>query len=104
VVLTATITAKNAEDRTVFLIEVGQAGVFRIAGVPKETLNPLLAIACPTALFPYAREAVSDATIRCGFPPVILAPVNFEAMYLERQQQAAAAAAAGGEAPAATLQ
>lgn len=89
VLLTVTITAKH-EDKVVFLIEVGQAGIFQIRNVPEEALTPLLAIACPTSLFPYAREAVSDATTRAGFPPVVLTPVNFEAMYMARQQEAAA--------------
>lgn len=88
VVLTVTITAK-LEEKVVFLIEVGQAGIFQIRNVPEEALTPLLSIACPTSLFPYAREAVSDATTRAGFPPVVLTPVNFEAMYMARQQEAA---------------
>ena len=89
VILTVTVTAK-LEEKAVFLVEVGQAGIFQIRNVPEEALSPLLAIACPTSLFPYAREAVSDATTRCGFPPVVLAPVNFEAMYMARQQEAEA--------------
>ncbi len=89
VVLTVTVTAK-LEEKVVFLVEVGQAGIFQIRNVPEEALNPLLAIACPTSLFPYAREAVSDATTRSGFPPVVLTPVNFEAMYMARQQEAEA--------------
>jgi preprotein translocase subunit SecB len=93
VVLTVTVTAK-LEEKVVFLVQVGQAGIFQIRNVPEEALNPLLSIAAPTALFPYAREAVSDATTRCGFPPVVLTPVNFEAMYMAQQQEAAAAAAA----------
>lgn len=89
VVLTVTVTAKM-EEKVVFLIEVGQAGIFQVRNVPDEALNPLLAIACPTSLFPYAREAMSNATTRAGFPPVVLTPVNFEAMYMARQQEAAA--------------
>lgn len=89
--LTVTVTAK-LEDKVVFLVEAGQAGIFQIRNVPDEALHPLLYIACPTSLFPYARQAISDATTRAGFPPVVLTPVNFEAMYMARQQEAAAAA------------
>lgn len=96
VVLTVTVTASIGE-KTVFLVEVGQAGVFRIANVPEEQLEPLVAIACPNVLFPYAREAVSDAVTRAGFQPIVLQPVNFEAMYMQRMQEAE-------QAPATTLQ
>ena len=90
VVLTVTVTA-TIGDKTVFLVEVGQGGIFRIQNVPNENLEPLLSIACPNILFPYTREIVSDAVTRAGFAPVILQPVNFEAMYvsnLEQQQKA----------------
>lgn len=86
VVLTVTVTAK-AGDKTVFLVEVGQAGVFRIVNVPEDQMQPLIAIACPNILFPYAREAVSDAVSRAGFQPIVLQPVNFEAMYMQRLQE-----------------
>jgi preprotein translocase subunit SecB len=71
-----------------FLVEVAQAGIFQIRNVPASDLEPLLATACPNILFPYARETVSDIVARAGFPPVYLAPVNFEAIYLQRLQQA----------------
>ena len=87
VVLTVTVTAK-AGEKTMFLVEAAQAGIFRILNVPEADLEPLLATACPNILFPYAREAVSDVITRAGFPPVYLAPVNFEAIYLQRLQQA----------------
>jgi preprotein translocase subunit SecB len=87
VVLTITVTAK-AGEKTMFLVEVAQAGIFQIHNVPEADLEPLLATACPNILFPYAREAVSDVIGRAGFPPVYLAPVNFEAIYLQRLQQA----------------
>lgn len=90
VVLTVTVTATIGE-KTVFLVEVGQAAVFRILNVPDEQLDPLIAIACPNVLFPYARETISDAVTRAGFQPIVLQPVNFEAMYMERLQQAAEA-------------
>jgi preprotein translocase subunit SecB len=86
VVLTVTVTA-TLGDKTVFLVEVGQAGIFRVVGVPDEQLEPLIAVACPNILFPYAREAVSDAVTRAGFSPIVLQPVNFEAMYMQRLQQ-----------------
>ena len=91
VVLTVTVTAKLVE-KTVFLVEVGQAGIFRIMNVPDEQLEPLIAVACPNILFPYAREAVSDAVTRAGFQPIVLQPVNFESMYMQRMQEQAAAA------------
>ena len=71
-----------------FLVEAAQAGIFQIRNVPESDLEPLLATACPNILFPYVREAVSDVIGRAGFPPVYLAPVNFEAIYLQRLQQA----------------
>ena len=87
VVLTITVTAK-AGEKTMFLVEAAQAGIFQIRNVPETDLEPLLATACPNILFPYARETVSDVISRAGFPPVYLAPVNFEAIYLQRLQQA----------------
>lgn len=86
VVVTVTVTAK-AGEKTLFLAEVAQAGLFSIVNVPAEELDPLLGIGCPTILYPYVREAVSDLVTRGGFPPVLLAPVSFEALYLQRQQQ-----------------
>jgi len=92
VVLTVTVTAK-AGEKTMFLVEAAQAGIFQIRNVPEADLEPLLATACPNILFPYVRETVSDVVSRAGFPPVYLAPVNFEAIYLQRLQQAKAHAA-----------
>ena len=89
VTLTATVTAKLGE-KVVFLVEVAQAGLFVIRNVPEENLEPLLAIACPNILFPYAREVVSTSVTRAGFAPVILQPVNFEAMYAARTQEQSA--------------
>jgi preprotein translocase subunit SecB len=93
VTLTVTVTAKIGE-KTLFLVEAGQAGIFRVQNVPEENLEPLLSIACPNILFPYAREVVSESITRAGFAPVLLQPVNFEALYAARAQQEAAAAAA----------
>jgi preprotein translocase subunit SecB len=86
VVLTLTVTAKIG-DKTQFLIEASQAGIFQLRNIPNEELEPIIAVACPNILFPYARETVSDAVTRAGFPPVLLAPVNFEAIYRERLMQ-----------------
>jgi len=86
-VLTLTVTA-TASGKTVFLIEVSQAGIFAIRGVPPEQMQPVLAIHCPNVLFPYAREAIADASLRAGFPPVHLAPINFEALYQQQLAQA----------------
>jgi preprotein translocase subunit SecB len=89
-VLTVTVTAKVA-DRTLFLVEAAQAGIFVARNIPQQDLEPVLGIACPNILFPYVREVISDLVVRAGFPPVVLAPVNFEAIYAQQrggQQQA----------------
>lgn len=88
VTLTVTVTAKTG-DKTMFLVEAGQAGIFQVRNVPQQDLDPILAIACPNILFPYARETISDTISRAGFPPVLLAPVNFEVLYQQRLQQQA---------------
>ncbi|HMV16543.1 MAG TPA: protein-export chaperone SecB [Zoogloea sp.] len=87
--LTVTVTAKLPDDKTVFLVEVAQAGIFQIRNVPQEDLEPLMMIGCANILFPYAREAISDAVSRAGFQPVILAPVNFEALFQQSRQASA---------------
>jgi len=97
VILTVTVTAKVGE-KTVFLVEVGQAGIFRIQNVPEAEMEPLIAVACPNILFPYAREAVSDSVVRAGFQPIVLQPVNFEGMYMQRLQQQEAQAGAPADA------
>ncbi len=84
-VLTLTITAK-IQDKTAFLVELKQAGIFRIQNLPQEAMEPALSVGCPNILFPYAREAISDAVLKAGFPPLVLQPVNFELMYLQQQQ------------------
>jgi len=86
VTLKITVTAK-AGDKTVFLVEVAQAGIFQIRNVPQSELDPILGMVCPNVLFPYARETVSDTVNRAGFPPVLLAPVNFEALYQQRMAE-----------------
>jgi preprotein translocase subunit SecB len=94
--ITVTVTSK-IEDKTVFLVEVAQAGIFQARNIPEENLEGLLAVTCPNILFPYAREAVSDLVVRAGFPPVLLNPINFEALYLQQKQQQQQAAAAEAE-------
>jgi preprotein translocase subunit SecB len=86
--VTCTVTAK-IEERTIFLAEAVQAGIFSVRNVPAQELDPLLNIGCPTILFPYLRETISDLVVRGGFPPVLLAPVSFEALYMQRLQQQA---------------
>mgnify|MGYP003452358305 CR=1 FL=1 len=97
VTLTVTVTAKIGEDRTLFLVEVAQAGIFQIRHIPEGDLEPVMMIGCPNILFPYAREAVSDAVTRAGFQPVLLSPVNFESLYQAQRMQVAEHAA--GEVP-----
>ena len=83
--VTVTVTAKLNEERTMFLNEVTQSGIFRLENIPEEDVQLLLGVACPNILFPYAREAISNSVPRAGFPPVLLAPINFEAIYEEQQ-------------------
>jgi preprotein translocase subunit SecB len=89
-VLTVTVTAK-ANDKTMFLVEAAQAGIFMVRNVPPAELEAVLGIACPNILFPYVREVVSDISVRAGFPPVILSPVNFEAIYQQQRDSMPAA-------------
>jgi preprotein translocase subunit SecB len=84
--VTATVTTK-IKDRTVFLVEVKQAGIFEIRNVPQEQMNAIMGIACPQIVYPYLRSNVSDIVTRAGFPPVYLAEINFQAMYEQQQQQ-----------------
>ncbi|MCS4534482.1 protein-export chaperone SecB [Neisseria montereyensis] len=86
VTVTVTVTAKLENDRVMFLNEVSQSGIFRLENIPEEDVKLLLAVACPNILFPYAREAISSTISRAGFPPVLLAPINFEAMYQQSQE------------------
>ena len=86
VVLQITVTAKS-KDKTLFLVEVKQAGLFTLKGFTEEQNHQVMSITCPTILFPYAREAVSDLVGRAGFPPLYLAPVNFEALYAQQMQE-----------------
>ena len=99
VVVTATVHTK-IKDKTVFLVEAKQAGIFEIRNVPDDQMGPLMGIACPQIVYPYLRGNVADLIQRGGFPPVHLTEINFQAMY-EQQQQAQAAAVAN--APTSTL-
>ncbi|MGQ0651706.1 MAG: protein-export chaperone SecB [Betaproteobacteria bacterium] len=89
VTVSATVSAKTAE-RTLFLAEAVQAGIFQLRNVPEAELAPLLGIACANILFPYLRETISDLVTRGGFPPVLLSPISFEQLYLQQMQQQAA--------------
>lgn len=93
--LMITITVKSKEE-TAFLVEVNQAGVFNITGYPAEQLNHLLASYCPSNLFPYAREAIASLISKGSFPEMHLSPINFDALYAQRQAEEAAAAVTGG--------
>jgi len=95
VTVTVTVTAKLAEkDKVLFLIEAKQAGIFQIRNIPAEEMETVLAAVCPNILYPYLREVVSDVSVRAGFAPVLLNPVNFEAILQQQKQQAQAQAAA----------
>jgi preprotein translocase subunit SecB len=98
VVLTITVTAK-IEEKNAFLVEVQQAGIFFAVGIEDEPLKQILATVAPNILFPYAREAIDGLVVKGGFPPLMLAPVNFDALY---QQAMAQQAAQAGDQPAET--
>ncbi len=83
--LSITVTAKN-KDKTAFLVEIKQCGIFSISGMDEANLNGMLGSFCPNILFPYAREAISDLVSKGGFPQLLLAPVNFDAIYAQHLQ------------------
>jgi preprotein translocase subunit SecB len=87
VVLSVTVTAKVG-DKTAFLVEVKQAGIFTLTGYSDEEMGPLLGSYCPATLFPFVREVVSDLVLKGGFPQLVLSPVNFDAMYMHQKEQA----------------
>ncbi len=91
VTVTATVTAKIA-DKVMFLIEAKQAGIFTLRNLPEAEKEPVLAVMCPNILFPYLREVVSDVSVRAGFAPVMLNPINFDVLYQQQQQTQAAGA------------
>jgi len=86
VVLTVTVTAK-IQEKTIFLVEAAQAGIFQIRNVAQPDLEAVLSTLCPNTLLPYAREAVASIVQRAGFPPVTLQHMNFDAVYQQRMQQ-----------------
>jgi preprotein translocase subunit SecB len=86
VAVSATVTTK-IKDRTVFLVEVKQAGIFEIRNVPQEQMQAVMGIACPQIIYPYLRANVADIVTRAGFPPVHLAEINFQSMYEQQQAQ-----------------
>ena len=102
VAVTATVQTKIG-DKTVFLVEAKQAGIFEIRNMSQEQMGPIIGIACPQIVYPYLRSNVADLVQRAGFPQVHLAEINFQAMY-EQQQANAAAAAIEAEAPGVVLQ
>ena len=88
VCVTATVTTK-LQEKTLFLIEAKQAGIFEIRNVPEDQLQGILSIVCPQMIYPYLRAIVSDVCTRAGFPPIMLTEVNFQAMFEAQQAQAA---------------
>lgn len=88
VCVTATVQTK-IKDKTVFLVEAKQAGIFEIRNLPQDQMGPIMGIACPQIVYPYLRSNVADLIQRAGFPPVHLAEINFQAMYEQQQAQAA---------------
>jgi preprotein translocase subunit SecB len=87
VALTVTITVKSG-DKTAYLVEINQAGIFALSGFTDQEMGPMVGSFCPNILFPYAREAVSDLVAKGGFPQLLLAPVNFDALYAQHLHQA----------------
>jgi len=94
VTVTATVTT-TINDKTLFLVEAKQGGIFEIRNIPEEALKQILGINCPGIVYPYLRAIVSDVCTRAGFPPVMLSEGNFQAMYESQQAEAAKAQAAG---------
>ena len=94
VVLGVTLTCTLGE-KTAYLAEVQQAGVFGLSGFDEQTLDAMLGTHCPNALYPYARQAISDLIVGGGFPPFLLQPINFESLYAESLRQRAQQAAGG---------
>ena len=88
VVLTLTVEAKEKDsDKTLFLVELSQAGLFEIVGYGKEEFGAIAGSFCPNILFPYAREALASAVQKGGFPEFVLQPINFDALYMQQLQE-----------------
>ena len=93
VTITVTLTAKLATaNKVMFLIEAQQAGIFHLLNIPQVELESVLGVICPNIIYPYLREVVTDVSVRAGFAPVLLNPINFEVLYQQQKEQAAAAA------------
>lgn len=90
VILAITVTA-TLQGKTVFLIDTKQAGLFRVRGVPPEEMPKVLEISCPSILLPFSRELINDLACKSGFPQLLINPVNFEALYMQKQAAPAAA-------------
>ena len=97
VVLNVTVTSKQG-DKTGFLVEVQQAGIFGLKGYDETQIGPVLGAYCPNTLYPFAREAVSDLVVKGGFPQLLLSPINFDALYIQKMTQVEAQAAASEQA------
>ncbi len=95
VILSTTVRAKRANGKTAYIVETQQAGLFHVQGIAGEVLQRALGTICPTTLFPYLRESVDALVVRGGFPPLHLAPVNFEALYRQAVAQKKAQIDAG---------
>ncbi|MEQ3763257.1 MAG: protein-export chaperone SecB [Alcanivorax sp.] len=93
-----TITAKN-DDETAFLVELVQCGLFAVVNIPEQQLGAMLGAICPNILFPYLRENIDSLVVKGGFPALMLAPINFEALYQKRLQEAQAAQKEASEQP-----
>lgn len=86
VVLNVTVTAQHG-DQTAFLAEIQQAGIFTVRGFDEQQKGTMLGAFCPNTLFPFAREAISDLVVKGGFPQLLLAPINFDALYAQKLRQ-----------------
>ena len=96
VVLDVTVTSKQ-DDKTGFLVEVQQAGIFELKGYDEAQKGPVLGAYCPNTLYPFAREAISDLVTKGGFPQLLLSPINFDALYTQKIKQAEAEATSSGQ-------
>lgn len=94
--LSITVTVKCG-DTTAYLVEVTQSGIFSLVGFPEQEMGPMIGSFCPNILFPYAREVVTDLVAKGGFPQLLLAPVNFEALYIQHLQAQQDAGKAGSD-------
>lgn len=94
--LTLHIVARaTANSSTLFLVDLAYAGIFQLSNIPEEQIQPLIMIECPFVLFPFARRVIADMTRDGGFPPLMLDPIDFKALYIQNREKAAAATTAG---------